>query len=303
MDSNQLSMCLTELLQPDTSRVKAAEATLKPYLKDPRCLGGLLEQIQANPNPGVRQIAAVVLRKRIPSYWSKLDPNSQATVQQALLSILQAEAERPVRKAVVTVTCAVAKPCFARPDTHWTMLLEFVNACCAAPHDEAREMGFMLLEYLSETIGRHLEEIAPSLVPLLGAGLADSNPSVQAAALRAGGMLMGSLASSELVLPFQDLVPSMLGVLRQRCESGDEDVVSQVLDALEELAQAPIPVLNKHVPALVGFLLEIIKADGLEAAIRDQVLATAVHKSKPCVISGNPRRRGKNEHPDSECHE
>ena len=174
------------------------------------------------------------------------------------------------------------------------------------------------------------KKIAPSLVPLLGAGLADSNPSVQAAALRAGGMLMGSLASSELVLPFQDLVPSMLGVLRQRypggetairsrrrpskpsfkpplsskrCESGDEDVVSQVLDALEELAQAPIPVLNKHVPALVGFLLEIIKADGLEAAIRDQVLATAVHKSKPCVISGNPRRRGKNEHPDSECHE
>ena len=77
----------------------------------------------------------------------------QATIQQALLAILQAEAVRPVRKAVVTVACAVAKPCFARPETRWMTLLEFVNACCGAPHDEV-PTGLRSMVSIRRTGGR-----------------------------------------------------------------------------------------------------------------------------------------------------
>jgi hypothetical protein len=37
---------LTQLLDPDTARVKQAETMLKPYMKNPLCLGGLLQQVR-----------------------------------------------------------------------------------------------------------------------------------------------------------------------------------------------------------------------------------------------------------------
>lgn len=45
MDAEQLNQALTQLLAPDTAGVKQAEAALKPYLKNPLCLGGLLQQV------------------------------------------------------------------------------------------------------------------------------------------------------------------------------------------------------------------------------------------------------------------
>lgn len=108
---------------------------LKPYLRNPLCVGGLLQEIQSNPTSGARQIAAVMLRKKIRSHWPALDAGSQATVQQALLACLQSESERNVRKAVCTVTCTVADHCFANHQTHWMELLAFVNACCSAPQE------------------------------------------------------------------------------------------------------------------------------------------------------------------------
>lgn len=53
---------------------------------------------------------------------------------------------------------------------------------------------------------------------------------------------------------------------------------------LDELAQTPVPVLNPHVPAVVAFLLEMVKADALEATTRDQagmcLNTLAEHKPK-----------------------
>jgi len=286
MDSAQLNACLTELLQPDTERIKATEAMLKPYLKDPTCLGGLLQQVQSNPNPGVRQIAAVVLRKRIPGHWGKLDAGSQATVQQAILAVLQSEAEKVVRKAVVTVACAVARPCFAHPATRWMMLLEFVNACCGAPQDDARDMGFLIVEHLADTIGTSMEEAVPTVTPLLLRGLADASPPVQAQALRATGALMSVCCDTEMAHCFVDLLPPILAVLRARLASGDEDIVGEVLEVLDDLAQVPTPLLNKHIPALVGFLLEMVKAEGLEGGVRDQagMLLNTLVECKPKLL-------------------
>ena len=104
--------------------------------------------MQSNPEAGVRQIAAVVLRKKIGSHWSKLDGASQATVQGAMLQCLQTEGERAVRKGVVGVVAAVAKQCFtAGGAAAWPDLLQFINACTAAADlPDAREMGYHIIQ-------------------------------------------------------------------------------------------------------------------------------------------------------------
>ena len=125
------------------------------YLKSPLCIGGLLQQVQANPEPGVRQIAAVVLRKKIGSHWGKLDAASQATVQGAMLQCLQTEGERTVRKGVVGVVAAVANQCFSTAGVAaWPDLLQFINACTgAADLPDAREMGYHIIQEVGHAPG------------------------------------------------------------------------------------------------------------------------------------------------------
>ena len=266
-----LSNVLTELLQPDSARVAAATSLLNPYLKNALCIGGLLQQIQGNPNAGVRQIAAVILRRRIAKLWGKLDGPSRATVQQAMLAVLQGEAEKPVRRSVVAVVAEVGKKCLVgRPETRWMNLLRFINDCCGAPHEEAREMGYMLLEQLAETISAPLQDLVPSLVVVFATGLQDATPLVQAAALRATCMLMQAMSTDEAVLSFKDLIPPMLEVLKARVVSGDDEVVREILEVMDELAQTPVPLLNPHVPSIVQMLLDMVKGEELESAIRDQ---------------------------------
>ena len=50
------------------------------------------------------------------------------------------------------------EPLMKKTWTRWMVLLEFVSACCGAPEDDARDMGFLIIEHLAETIGTSMEE-------------------------------------------------------------------------------------------------------------------------------------------------
>lgn len=72
-DANlRMEAILAALLHPDTTQIKQAEEALKPVLKKAGCVPALMVQLQQSSNPAVRQIAAVVLRKKIVKMWRKL---------------------------------------------------------------------------------------------------------------------------------------------------------------------------------------------------------------------------------------
>ena len=64
-NDQQLGEILAALTAPDTTRIKQAEDALKPVLKRPESVGLLTTQVSRSENPAVRQIAAVILRKKI----------------------------------------------------------------------------------------------------------------------------------------------------------------------------------------------------------------------------------------------
>ena len=117
--------------------------------------------------------------------------------------------------------------------------------------------------------------------------------------------MMDTLATSDELVLFKDLIPPMLASLKRCTQPGtnDEELLGEVLEVLAELAQTPVPVLNAHVPELVPFLLDMVKSDELDGQTRDSaglVLSTlAEWKPKligkkglvPTIVEGEQGRR------------
>ena len=55
-----------------------AEADLRRALTKPAFIGDLLDRLQRSPNAQVRQLAAVLMRRKVGGHWSKLPPPVQA---------------------------------------------------------------------------------------------------------------------------------------------------------------------------------------------------------------------------------
>ena len=65
MAAAELDVVLHQLLQHDSSQIKQAEATMRKALTKPLFICDLFEMIQLSPSAEIRQLAAVLVRRRI----------------------------------------------------------------------------------------------------------------------------------------------------------------------------------------------------------------------------------------------
>ena len=145
-----LEALLLALGTADTAVIGQAEADLRRALTKPAFIGDLLDRLQRSPNAQVRQLAAVLMRRKVGGHWSKLPPPVQAQLKASLLTHLAAEPERLVRRATAGVAAVVAK--HTLPKGEWAELLAFVTACAADAADAGkRELAMVLLQSLLES--------------------------------------------------------------------------------------------------------------------------------------------------------
>ncbi|KAJ1446286.1 armadillo-type protein [Pelagophyceae sp. CCMP2097] len=268
-DPRVMEATLANLNVPDTARVKEAERVLKGAFAHPKCIAALMLQLEHSGNVSVRQVAAVVLRKKITKLWKKLKKAQHAETKAALLRRLEAEQDKSVRKAIAALVSTLAKVLV--PGKKWDELLAFISRCAEAPDAGHRELAHLLLLQLSETVASHLHEHLPQLARLFGIALRDSERAVAVMALRASCAFVTTLCTDDEVMLFRDLVPAMVDVARQAVAQRDDAVLVSFFDAFTELAQTPVPVINAHIGTVVPMLLEVMRSpdDALEATTRD----------------------------------
>lgn len=64
-------------------QIKAAEGVLKEYTKDPACVAPLLQQMRSSQHEQARQLAAVLLKKKIMTHWKTFNDNHKVTTSVA----------------------------------------------------------------------------------------------------------------------------------------------------------------------------------------------------------------------------
>ncbi|KAF8756352.1 hypothetical protein HU200_011069 [Digitaria exilis] len=83
--AQSLELLLIQFLMPDNDARRQAEEQIRRLARDPQVVPALVHHLRTAKTPNVRQLAAVLLRKKITSHWPKLPLDSKASLKQALI--------------------------------------------------------------------------------------------------------------------------------------------------------------------------------------------------------------------------
>jgi len=247
----------------------------------------------------VRHVAAVLLRKRISGHYPGLPDAYRAQLQTELLQLLASETARSVRNGAIGVTSIICKLQTPSDDDSgvpadyvpWPELFQFIAAASQDASADARELSYLLLMEMTETIGTFLSSQFTQMAQLFHVSITNANEDtkVKNAAVKALGGLMSFLSDDKEVDVFCKLIPALLQYSVECQKRNDEDTVSIILDVLYDLAYSPCPVVTSHLPAIVGFCLECMKDQNLEMTVRDSaaLVVATMSESKPKTFGKN----------------
>ncbi|KAJ7946616.1 ARM repeat superfamily protein [Quillaja saponaria] len=269
--AQSLELLLIQFLMPDNDARRQAEEQIKRLAKDPQVVPALVQHLRTAKTPNVRQLAAVLLRKKITGHWAKLPPQVKQLVKQSLIESITMEHSPPVRKASANVVSVVAK--YAVQAGEWPDLLPFLFQCSQSAQEDHREVALILFSSLTETVGNAFRPYFADLQALLLKCLQDETSTrVRVAALKAVGSFLEFTHDGDEVVKFREFIPSILNVSRQCLASGEEDVAIIAFEIFDELIESPAPLLGESVKSIVQFSLEVCSSQNLESNTRHQAI-------------------------------
>ena len=285
-----LEQLLALLLQPQTEAIRQVETTLRSALGQPAFVCDLFELLQNSQAPELRQLAAVLVRRRIGAHWLKLDQPVRIALQAVLLNRLSVEPERIVRRQMTSVVTVVAR--HALPAGQWPELFGFLIQCTRSTAAEHRELSMFLLASLLESedvvessLRQHFGILGPTLQTLL----ADhQNPHVRQATLKAVGAWTGVLVQEEAISSLQPLLGPMLELCRVAGASNDEDSLVLAFEIFQEVLEEPsTSLIGPHLADLIALACGTACASSLEEETRMaalNLLSRAMESKRKLIV-------------------
>ncbi|KAJ1686897.1 hypothetical protein LUZ63_018287 [Rhynchospora breviuscula] len=269
--AQSLELLLIQFLMPDNDARRQAEEQIKRLARDPTVVPSLVHHLRTAKSPNVRQLSAVLLRKKVTSHWPKLSRPDKASLKSALLDSITLDNSSLVRRASANVVSVIAK--CAVPGGEWPDLLPFLFQCSQSSQEEHREVALILFSSLTETIGPTFQSHLANLQSILLKCLQDESSSrVRVAALKAVGSFIEFINDGGDVKIFREFIPPILNVSRQCLANGEDDVASIAFEIFDELIESPAPLLGDSVRSIVQFSLEVCSSQNLEVNIRHQAI-------------------------------
>ncbi|KAL3724143.1 hypothetical protein ACJRO7_036203 [Eucalyptus globulus] len=261
--AQSLELLLIQFLMPDNDARRQAEEQIKRLAKDPQVVPALVQHLRTAKTPNVRQLAAVLLRKKITGHGPS-SPLSSAPRQ----AVPHREHHHGaqvcplVRRASANVVSVVAK--YAVPAGEWPDLLPFLFQCSQSTHEEHREVSqaktLLNPVYTATasilTFRPHFTDLQTLLLKCLQD---ETSNRVRVAALN--WVFLECIGDGDEV---------HLNVSRQCLAVGEEDVAVIAFEIFDELIESPAPLLGDSVKSIVQFSLEVCSNQNLEPSTRHQ---------------------------------
>ena len=288
MDPAQLSAVLTQLGQGDTKLIKAAEAALKPFLKHPACIAQLFVQLTQSPTVAVRHHAALLLKKKISAHYKAFPVAEQTQLRAQILQCMTNEPERSVAVGIVGCVAKLASAVFATEGNVWDELFASLMSLSQNPNPAARAINFSLLEQLAETIAPKLKPHMATIAQLLTTGCADPEQQVKIGAMKACVAMITHTSDSVEVMALEPILPPLIAVMQHCLQAGEEELVSEAMDVVQECASMEQPLINNHIDALIPFIVSILENKEFEEQIKQSATYALIQ-----IIENRPKLIGK----------
>ncbi|MFS7985893.1 putative importin-beta domain, importin beta family [Helianthus anomalus] len=268
--AQSLELLLLQFLMPDNEARQNAEDQIKRLVRDPEAVPQLIDHIRNAKTPNVRQLSAVLLRKKISGHWPKLPDEIRQLVKQSLLESIATEYSPSVRRASANVVSIIAK--YTVPGGEWPDLLPFIFHCSLSAQEDLREVGLLLFSTLTLTVGDSFQPYFVDLKFLLLKCLQDEISDVRVASLKAIGAFLESTRDRSQLVKFCEYIPSILNYSRKCLVSGDEDNALIAFEIFDELIESPAPLPGESIKAIVQFSLEVCSNSSIEISTRHQAI-------------------------------
>ncbi|XP_032940237.1 importin-4-like [Catharus ustulatus] len=282
MAAPALEQLLTELLEPDSAGIRQATARLREALEEPGTLEGLAVLLREAERPQVRNLAAVLLRRRL----RKLPPGLIDRLPQLVVEALERDTDGSCRGSLGLLQARLllqGGPEFREPIWKWIQgatrepqklegALRVLSVCIS-------EAGPALFGHAPVSVshapscGSPAPFSGPALLWLLRGSLRSPNPpGVVGAALGALGELLPLLGGTRKNL-WRSLVPEVLQALQELLER-DQERGAAALEILEQLLEFHPEALSSHLREMLGLCLQVGGAESRGDALRVRALGT-----------------------------
>uniref|UniRef100_A0AAJ7SL58 Importin-4-like n=1 Tax=Petromyzon marinus TaxID=7757 RepID=A0AAJ7SL58_PETMA len=251
----ELEAVLLQLLVPDNAVIQQATAELKVAFRSPAIIAALCSVLTGSQNPQVRQLAAVLLRRRAGRQWKRLTDDTKISLKPIILQILRDEAEHTVRRSAAHLAADVSRHEGAT-GKRWPELLHFLTHATRSHSPEEREVGMLVLSVVLDRAPQCMRPQHRDLLRLLQATLADGAsalvPHYSARCLRAVIPLVGSDEMNAV----RALVPRVMEAV-VRLVAIDEDKACEAMEVFEEMIESEVSILASNIADLVRFSLQV----------------------------------------------
>ncbi|KAM9645313.1 importin-4 [Trichechus inunguis] len=268
MEPAGLEQILRELLLPNTERIRRATEQLQIALRDPAALPLLCNLLASAADPQIRQLAAVLTRRRLNTRWRRLVAEPRESLKSAVLTSLQRETEHSVRLSLAQLTATI----FRKEGLEaWPQLMQLLQHSTHSPHVPEREMGLLLLSVVVTSRPEAFRPYHRELLHLLNETLgAVGNPGLLFYSLRTLTTMATYLGTDDVPLA-RMLVPKLI-VAVQTLIPIDEAKACESLEALDELLESEVPIITPHLSEVLAFCLAVAGNTALGDAVRVRIL-------------------------------
>ena len=139
-----LLQVLAMLSNNDTNTIKKAEKALKPFLKQPSSAVNLIQVLASCPDVAIRHHAALLLKKKIGSFYSKYNSQQQIDLKAQLINLLLSEKVSNVATAIAGIIAVTAKAVFSARQ-QWNELFNLLMQLAQDPNEYNRILNYKLL--------------------------------------------------------------------------------------------------------------------------------------------------------------
>ena len=255
-DAEGLSLVLGKILTPNDEIIREGMRVLRVFLDSPVCVPALMQQLSENQTYGIRQLAAIALRKRIQDHWSELAPGLRDMVREALLSHLLSEPNVNVRNSCVSLVSAIAR--MDMPTNQWPALVHWVWQAVSSTDPAHNDFGLNLLRLLFAAVPKAMAQHRPRACEVFESFVVNEHAKLQTRALRGLHTLYSLIRTQEELDRVVAMMPTFLQVFRTAVENEETEMLTALFEILSSTSSPDFPLSDEMVGQVMLLMADLM---------------------------------------------